>query len=67
MVLKSQYWHAKKRSELFIKNPPAFVLALNWRPDFLDGERGGASTMEVLWTVWLKGQTDTRYRILPRP
>lgn len=66
MVLKSQYFHAKKRTQLFKDCPPSFVLALNWRPDFLFGERGGAPTMEILWAVWQKGQADTRYRILER-
>jgi hypothetical protein len=67
MVLKSQYWHAKKRSELFEKHPPAWVLPLTWRPDFLNGEKGGAPTMEIVWTVWIEGQTDTRYRLLKKP
>lgn len=67
MVLKSQYWHASKRTELFQLHPPAYVLALNWRPDFLNKERGGAPTMECVWTVWIRGQHDTRYRILPKP
>jgi hypothetical protein len=67
MLLKSQYWHAAKRSKLFAEHPPAFVLALSWRPDFRGGELGGAPTMEVLWSVWERGKTDTRYRILPRP
>lgn len=66
MVLKSQYWHAKKRSMLFKDFPPAYVLPLTWRPDFMGGERGGAPTMEVHWTVWIAGDTDTKYRILGR-
>ena len=66
MVLKSQYWHALKRMPLFQEFPPAYVLALTWRPDFRGGELGGSPTMEVLWTVWIEGQTDTRYRLLSR-
>jgi len=66
MVLKSQYWHAKKRTALFAEHPPAWVLPLNWRPDFMGGERGGAPTMEVHWTVWIRGNTDTRYRVLTK-
>ena len=71
MVLKSQYWHAKKRIKLFEEHPPAFVLPLSWRPDFLFRERlsGGkraAPTMEVTWTVWIKGDTNTKYRILSK-
>lgn len=33
MVLKSQYWHAKKRFDLYKENPPAYILPLTWRPD----------------------------------
>jgi type I restriction-modification system DNA methylase subunit len=70
MVLKSQYWHAKKRIALFNTNPPAFVLPLTWRPDFLFDQREngakGAPTMEVHWTVWIKGDENTKYRILQK-
>ena len=66
MVLKSQYWHAKKRTALFTEHPPAWALPLTWRPDFMGGERGGAPTMEVHWTVWVRGDTDTKYRLLSR-
>ena len=34
MVLKSQYWHAKSRTELFNKHKPSYILTLTWRPDF---------------------------------
>lgn len=67
MLLKSQYWHASSRAKLFNKYPPSHVLALTWRPDFCFGSRGGSPTMECLWTVWIQGQTDTKYRILTRP
>lgn len=67
MVLKSQYWHARKRYELFNRNPPAYVLPLTWRPDFMNGERGGAPTMEVHWTVWIRGEEETKYKLLARP
>ena len=40
MLLKSQYWHAQKRAALFAEHPPAWILSLTWRPDFLAGERG---------------------------
>ena len=66
MLLKSQYWHAAKRKALFEEHPPAWVLPLSWRPDFMGGERGGAPTMEVHWTVWQGGDTNTKYRILGR-
>lgn len=66
MLLKSQYWHAEKRTKLFAEHPPTWILALNWRPDFLNGKRGGSPIMECLWTVWERGKTDTRYRILTK-
>lgn len=67
MVLKSQYWHAKKRFRLFSENKPAYILPLTWRPDFLNGERGGSPTMEVIWTVWIKGNTECKYIPLNKP
>lgn len=66
-LLKSQFWHAKKRRELFLKQPPAYVLPLTWRPDFLGGEKSGKSTMECLWTVWLGSGRVTEYYPLERP
>lgn len=67
MVLKSQYWHAKKRLDLFSKNPPTYILPLTWRPDFMNGERGGSPTMEVIWTVWIKGDPKSKYIPLQKP
>ena len=66
-LLKTQYWHASKRTELFRNNPPAYILALNWRPDFLFGEKGGSPTMDVCWNVWITGDTNTKYRVLSKP
>jgi hypothetical protein len=67
MLLKTQYWHASKRTKLFKDNPPAFILALNWRPNFFGEAATGSPTMDFIWTVWIKGETDTRFRILNRP
>ena len=69
MVLKSQYWHAKKRLGLFMRHKPTYILPLTWRPDFLFNEpgKGGNSTMEVLWTVWINGQEDCKYYPLKKP
>lgn len=64
MVLKSQYWHAKKRINLFKNNLPAYILPLTWRPDF---GGGGAPVMEIIWTVWIKGNTDCKYIQLEKP
>lgn len=67
MLLKSQYWHAAKRTDLFYEHPPSWVLPLNWRPDFMGGERGGAPTMEVAWSVWRRDTPGTHYHILRKP
>lgn len=49
LLLKATYWHAKRRSLLFEKHPPAVVYPMTWRPDFL---KRGAPTMDFMWTVW---------------
>lgn len=67
MVLKSQYWHARKRYGLFNDSLPSYIMPLTWRPDFMAGERGGSPTMEVIWTVWIKGDNGCRYVPLLKP
>jgi len=67
MLLKNQYWHAKARQDLFKSKPPAYVLPLTWRPNFFGDQATGASTMDFIWCVWIKDQTDTRYRPLNKP
>lgn len=66
LLLKSQYWHASRRTQLFKDHPPKFVLPLNWRPDFT-GE--GASLMDVMWCVWGDnyGLTCSLYKPLEKP
>lgn len=65
MLCKSQYWHSKKRRELFLKNLPAYILPLTWRPNF-NPEQKGSPTMEVLWTVWVRGEVSCVYYPLAR-
>ena len=49
LLLKSTYWHAKTRLDLFEKCGPSHILPLTWRPDF----KGlGAPTMDFSWNVW---------------
>ena len=68
LLLKSQFWHAKKRQEMFTRRRPKFVLPLTWRPDFLFGAKSGSPTMECCWTVWEKtGASETEYLPLLRP
>lgn len=65
-LLKSQFWHASSRLQLFRDNPPSYVLPLTWRPDFLYGAKSGSPTMEVIWTVWA-GDHDAKYWPLQKP
>ena len=63
LLLKSQYWHSKKRAALFLKHPPAIVYAMTWRPDFLGK---GAPTMDCIWTVWRPHEGPTAYLPMSR-
>ena len=65
-LLKSQFWHAKSRLDLFREHPPSYVLPLTWRPDFLYGAKSGSPTMECLWTVWC-GEPECIYYPLEKP
>ncbi|MGI4851930.1 MAG: hypothetical protein ACRYGR_08315 [Janthinobacterium lividum] len=69
MVLKSAYWHAARRAKLFREHPPSWVLALTWRPAFLQETRGKSPLMEVVWVVWDPKLVDgvTFYDVLDRP
>lgn len=68
MLLKSQYWHAARRVALFSTIPPAYVLPLTWRPDFMFKQRGkGSPLMDVNWCVWIPGAIRTEYIPLIKP
>ena len=74
MLLKSQYWHAAKRAQLFHEIPPSYVLPLTWRPDFFFKNRQPGDTssplMDVMWCVWLSPRTrsaQTVYQSLEKP
>lgn len=73
MLLKSQYWHAKKRLQLFTDQPPAYVCPLTWRVNFEEhlpiGEKKCiAPVMEVAWSIWIKGtKHKTIYHPLQKP
>lgn len=69
LLLKSQYWHAKKRLDLFREHPPAYVLPLTWRPDFMFKQQGkGSPLMDVIWCVWDAEKTEhTIYAPLSKP
>ncbi len=61
-LLKTQYWHSKRRLALFNQTPPYAVLPLTWRPDFT-GQ--GNSLMDMCWVVWKRPVTI--YEPLERP
>lgn len=69
MLLKSQFWHARRREPLFRNHPPAWILPLTWRPAFLEAERGSSPLMDVIWVVWTSnfGSGGTLYSPLVRP
>lgn len=65
MLLKSTFWNAKRRRELFVRHRPSAVLALSWRPDFANR---GRPTMECSWTVWRTPHAGvTEFDVLVRP
>ena len=64
LLLKSQYWHAAKRLELFRKITPTYILPLTWRPDFIGNKRG---LVDFVWCVWIPGEKETHYKPLERP
>lgn len=65
-LLKSQFWHAKSRLNMFQNDAPSYVLPLTWRPDFLYGQKSGSPTMEVIWSVW-DSTVGTYYHPLEKP
>lgn len=67
MLSKCQCWHGKKKAELFKNAPPAWILPLTWRVDFLNGAKGGRPTMDVQWNVWIYGNHNQRYQPLMKP
>jgi hypothetical protein len=65
MLLKSTFWHADNRREIFLRMPPSKIIALTWRPDFLNLKR---PTMEVVWCLWEQGhEGPTAYELAERP
>lgn len=65
-LLKSQYWHAKSRLELFNKVRPAWVLPLTWRPNFRpQGPKKESPVMDFIWCVWLPEGISAQTRYIP--
>jgi hypothetical protein len=51
MLVKSTYWQAAKRYDLFQRTKPLAIIAMSWRPA-MSPERGKSGTMDFIWTVW---------------
>lgn len=66
-LLKSQYWHASRRRNLFESLPPSYVLPLTWRPQFDPSGSKKSPVMDVVWNVWLLGIGGPIYWPLTRP
>lgn len=69
LLLKSQYWNAKKRYKLFQEAKPAYVCPLTWRPNFFfKRERSSGSLLDMMWCIWTKDNTsaNTIYQPLVR-
>lgn len=67
LLLKSTYWHAAKRADLFDRTAPALVMPMTWRPNMAP-ERGSSPTMDFAWTVWRPERADgCVYKLLHRP
>jgi hypothetical protein len=65
LLLKSTFWHAAERQELFNRITPSRIIAPTWRPDFLGLNR---PTMEVIWCVWEQGHVGPpTYELAARP
>ena len=65
MLLKSTYWHAASRYELFERTKPLAIIAMSWRPA-MSPERGSAATMDFIWTVWDERPSETTQYIVQR-
>lgn len=64
MLLKTSFWHAKRRASLFHKWQPAEIWALTWRPDFTGA---GRPHRDAIWVVWRPTAQPTTYGLLHRP
>ncbi len=64
LLLKSTFWHARRRYNLFEKHTPSVIYPLTWRPDFMNK---GAPTMDCSWVVWDRNRPETRYVPLLKP
>jgi hypothetical protein len=64
LLLKSTFWHARRRYDLFQKHTPSVIYPMTWRPDFM---KRGAPTMDCSWVVWDRNRPNTRYTLMLKP
>lgn len=65
MLVKVDFFSAKRNYDLWLKWQPSHILPLTWRPDFTGG---GGSPLNCMWVVWSESDTlQTKYRPLPKP
>ncbi len=67
LLLKSTFWHAASRADLFRRHPPQRIHPLGWR---LDWDGRGSPPEEHCWMVWDAGAANhfpTYLPALPKP
>ena len=61
LLLPAGFWHAKSRTLMFERYPPALVMPLTWR---IDSTGEGRPTMNLQWVVWLPDVATCEFRPL---
>ena len=51
LLLKSNYWHAKSRHQLFYDFLPTAIVPLTWRPKFNETQK--APILDMIWNIWM--------------
>lgn len=66
VLLKSTFFHAKSRIDLFYDIRPKLLLPMTFRVDFMGL---GRPTMDTMWVIWddIANTKHTEYDLLPRP
>lgn len=67
MLLKSNYWNAKKRLALWDECTPTGFFPISWRLAFLEEERGKSPLMDCDFWIWDYREPKLPWRPLERP
>lgn len=67
LLLKSNFWNAKGRLQLWDDCTPTGFYPCTWRLPFLKKERGNSPIMDCDWWVWDADAPPLPCRPLPRP